>query len=64
LDVYFSAGQVTALLNKGRAKQELYLTEMVTHAIAEDDTEYNFSEAKDLFEIPVVTVSMLKLSNN
>ena len=32
---------------------------MVTHAIAEDDTEYNFSEAKELFEIPVVTVSMI-----
>ena len=31
---------------------------MVTHAIAEDDTEYNFSEARELFEIPVVTVSL------
>ena len=44
-------------MNKGGAKRDHYLSQMVTHAIADDANEEECSEAKDLFDIPVISVS-------
>ena len=44
---------------KGGAKQEHYLSEMITHVIAEDTKEDDYLEAKELFELPVVTVRFM-----
>ena len=51
--------QIESLLNKGGGKRDHYLSQMVTHAIAEDVTEDDYSEAKELFELPVVTVNTI-----
>lgn len=44
-------------MSDGGAKQEYYMSEMVTHVIADDPEADEVSEAKDLFELTVVTVS-------
>jgi hypothetical protein len=51
--------QVISLLNDGGAKKDSYLSEMVSHVIADDCTQSEYSEAKELFELPVVTVSFV-----
>jgi len=45
-------------LTAGGAKRDHYLSEMVTYAIADDASEPDYMEAKELFELPVVTVSL------
>lgn len=44
------------MLNSGGAKQDTYLSEMVSHVISDDPTLDEYSEAKELFELPVVKV--------
>ena len=51
--------QVTQMLNDGGAKQDNYMSEMITHAIADDPNADDYSEAKELFELTVVTVNIL-----
>lgn len=48
--------QVKKLLSDGGGKQEHYMSEMITHAIADDPTEDDYNEAKELFELTTVTV--------
>ncbi|XP_078332569.1 PAX-interacting protein 1-like isoform X2 [Crassostrea virginica] len=54
--------KVIDLLNDGGAKKDSYLSEMVSHVIADDCTQNEYSEAKELFELPVVTSDWVKLS--
>ena len=51
--------QIKSLLQNGGAKQEHYMSEMITHAIADDPSEDDYNEAKELFELTTVTVSNL-----
>ena len=44
-------------MSDGGAKQEYYMSEMITHAIADDAEADEVSEAKELFELTVVSVS-------
>ena len=48
--------KVLSLLNAGGAKQDTYLSEMVSHVISDDPSQDEYSEAKELFELPVVKV--------
>lgn len=50
--------QVEDLLQRGGGKKDPYLSEMITHVIVEDVTEDDYQEAKELFELPVVSVSL------
>jgi hypothetical protein len=43
-------------LNAGGAKQDTYLSEMVSHVISDDSSQDEYSEAKELFDLPVVKV--------
>ncbi len=43
---------------QGGAKRDNYLGEIVTHVIAEDTNELDYSEAREVFDLPVVTVSL------
>ncbi|KAK2181918.1 hypothetical protein NP493_376g01031 [Ridgeia piscesae] len=54
--------QITELLTAGGAKRDHYLSEMVTYAIADDASEPDYMEAKELFELPVVTSRWVILS--
>ena len=47
--------QVIQLLNKYGAKRDRYLSDMVSHVIADSKTD-DYSEAKELFELPIVKV--------
>ena len=49
--------QILEVLDKGGAKRDSYLSEMVSHVIADDHTQDEYSEAKELFDLPVVSVS-------
>lgn len=53
---------VISLLNDGGAKKDSYLSEMVSHVIADDCTQSEYSEARELFELPVVTSDWVRLS--
>jgi hypothetical protein len=44
-------------LIQGGGKKDPYLSEMITHVVADDTTEDDYQEAKELFELPVVSVS-------
>ena len=44
------------MLTKYGAKRDTYLSEMVSHVIADDHTQDEYSEAKELFDLPVVSV--------
>nr|XP_011440858.2 PAX-interacting protein 1 isoform X3 [Crassostrea gigas] len=54
--------KVISLLNDGGAKKDSYLSEMVSHVIADDCTQSEYSEARELFELPVVTSDWVRLS--
>ena len=49
--------QVQKLLSDGGGVEERYMSETITHAIADDCEADDYSEAKELFELTVVTVS-------
>ena len=51
--------QVKKLLSDGGGVEERYMSETITHAIADDCEADDYSEAKELFELTVVTVSMI-----
>ncbi|XP_070567106.1 PAX-interacting protein 1-like [Ptychodera flava] len=55
---YYLIGQVEEkivdLLNRGGANQETYLTTNVTHVITDEGNHDEVSEAKDIFDLPVV----------
>ncbi|CAG5135482.1 unnamed protein product, partial [Candidula unifasciata] len=53
---------VTSLLEKHGAKRDSYLSEMVSHVIADSTTSDDYSEAKELFELPIVTSDWVVLS--
>ena len=50
--------QVIGKLKKGGGKRDTYLCEMVTHVIADDVTNHEYQEARELFELPCVMVSV------
>ncbi|XP_076116786.1 PAX-interacting protein 1-like [Mytilus galloprovincialis] len=54
--------EVLELLNAGGAKQDTYLSEMVSHVISDDPSQDEYSEAKELFDLPVVRSSWVYLS--
>ncbi|XP_063398435.1 PAX-interacting protein 1-like isoform X2 [Mytilus trossulus] len=56
------AKEVLELLNAGGAKQDTYLSEMVSHVISDDPSQDEYSEAKELFDLPVVRSSWVYLS--
>jgi len=45
-----------SVLTAGGGCKDNYLTEMISHVIADDGTEEEVAEAKDLFRLPVVMV--------
>ena len=49
--------QITTLLDQHGAKRDPYLSDMVSHVIADNTASDFYSEAKELFELPIVTVS-------
>ena len=48
--------RVKKLLSDGGGVEERYMSETITHAIADDCEADDYSEAKELFELTVVTV--------
>lgn len=54
--------QVTSLLEKHGAKRDSYLSEMVSIVIADSTNADDYSEAKELFELPIVTSDWAVLS--
>ncbi len=57
LSTFSSCFQVQKLLSDGGAAEERYMSETITHAIADDCESDDYSEARELFELTVVTVS-------
>ncbi|XP_022094041.1 PAX-interacting protein 1-like isoform X2 [Acanthaster planci] len=53
---------IEKLLQDGGGSQESYLTDRVTHVIAEEDDHPEISEARDLFDLPVVSPSWVEMS--
>ena len=51
--------QVIKLLDSHGAKRDSYLSDIVSHVIADSTKPDEYSEAKELFERPVVSVSSL-----
>ncbi|KAL3842634.1 hypothetical protein ACJMK2_020625, partial [Sinanodonta woodiana] len=56
------SNEVIEMLNKGGAKRDTYLSEMVSHVIADDITHDEYQEARELFELPVVMSEWVILS--
>ncbi|GFS07832.1 PAX-interacting protein 1 [Elysia marginata] len=54
--------EINGLLDCNGAKRDPYLSEMVSHVIADDTTSDYYSEAKELFELPIVTSDWVILS--
>lgn len=54
---WFVCQQAVEMLEKGGAHEENYLIKQVTHVITEDDDHPEISEAQDIFDLPVVSVS-------
>ncbi|GFN96195.1 pax-interacting protein 1 [Plakobranchus ocellatus] len=54
--------EVIALLDQYGAKRDSYLSEMVSHVIADSPNSDYYSEAKELFELPIVTKDWVTLS--
>ena len=44
------------VLINGGGRKDNYLSEMITHVIADDGAEDEVTEAKELFRVPVVMV--------
>ncbi|KAL8572757.1 hypothetical protein ACOMHN_030339 [Nucella lapillus] len=63
---YFIVGDVSQdvinLLDQHGAKRDLYLSDIVSHVIADSTKPDEYSEAKELFERPVVTSQWVILS--
>ncbi|XP_077979185.1 PAX-interacting protein 1-like, partial [Glandiceps talaboti] len=63
---YYFIGQVSdqiqELLDKGGANEETYLTNFVTHVITEEPDHDEISEAKDIFDLPVVMSHWVTMS--
>ncbi|XP_035826554.1 PAX-interacting protein 1 [Aplysia californica] len=55
------SSKVTQLLDRYGAKRDSYLSEMVSHVIA-DTMSDDYSEAKELFELPIVASDWVVLS--
>ncbi|XP_072045733.1 PAX-interacting protein 1-like [Amphiura filiformis] len=53
---------VESLLEESDAEVESYLTDRVTHVIATESDHPEISEAKDLFELPVVSPQWISMS--
>ncbi|KAK6973828.1 PAX-interacting protein 1 [Biomphalaria glabrata] len=54
--------KVTSLLDQNGAKRDSYLSEMVSIVIADSTTSDDYSEAKELFELPIVSSEWVILS--
>ncbi|XP_072181998.1 PAX-interacting protein 1-like [Diadema setosum] len=54
--------EITELLEKGGAREESYLTDRVTHVITQDEDHPEVSEARDLFEVPVISPQWVSMS--
>ena len=48
--------KVENVLVAGGGRKDNYLSEMISHVIADDGADDEVTEAKDLFRLPVVTV--------
>jgi len=48
--------KVENVLITGGGRKDNYLSEMITHVIADDGAEDEVTEAKELFRLPVVMV--------
>ena len=57
--IFFLHFQVIKLLDSHGAKRDSYLSDIVSHVIADSTKPDEYSEAKELFERPVVSVSSL-----
>ncbi|XP_038053452.1 PAX-interacting protein 1-like isoform X2 [Patiria miniata] len=53
---------IEELLQAGGGSQESYLTDRVTHVIAEEDDPPEISEARDLFDLPVISPLWVEMS--
>ncbi|CAM1327677.1 PAXIP1 (predicted) [Pycnogonum litorale] len=54
--------EIKKLLFGGGARQISYMSDMVTHVIADSDESADVSEAQEIFEIPVVTCKWVLMS--
>jgi len=54
--------QIIKHLTVGGAKKDTYLSEAVTHVICDNCENHEYGEAKDLFELPVVTSRWVLMS--
>ena len=50
--------QIDCFLKNGGGKKHSYLSDMISHVIAGDGDNEDVSIAKDLFQLPVITVSL------
>jgi hypothetical protein len=50
---------VESILLSGGGKKNGYLSEMITHVISDDCDDGEVSVAKELYQLPVVTVTLL-----
>lgn len=55
---FFKIFKVIKLLDLHGAKRDSYLSDIVSHVIADSTKPDEYSEAKELFERPVVSVSL------
>ena len=55
---------VDNVLISGGGRKDNYLSEMITHVIADDGAEDEVTEAKELFRLPVVTSSWILMSSH
>ncbi|KAH3887645.1 PAX-interacting protein 1-like [Dreissena polymorpha] len=53
---------VVGLLTKYQGKRDTYLSEMVSHVIADDVDNHEYQEARELFELPCVMSEWVTLS--
>lgn len=49
-------------LLSGGAKQDYYMSEMISHVVADDHTLSEVGEAQDLFQLTIVSVSSFCLT--
>lgn len=56
VNFYRNLCQVERLLNAGGARKDAYMSEVLTHCIADDDDD-EVTEAKELFRLSVVKVT-------
>lgn len=53
-----SCSDIESLLTQSSAQEEKYLSSFITHVICDDPDNSDYSEAKDVFDLTIVKVSL------